>query len=283
MNNRKIYRGAKVIKSWLERLWYPVFCFKGKKPYSFGYGYYKKKAILKAIRRGLFNDGKLAPGYGFRIDERIVEYPWLFSRLPPGPATLLDAGSILNYSYLVNKEPISSKKIFISTLAPELDCLWYKDISYVFEDLRQTCYRDAFFDYIASISTIEHIGLDNTMLYSDDPTKQENVADGYLAAVAEYRRVLKPGGRLFLSVPYGKAANHGWFQVFDQAMVDRVLAAFNPRMHTVLYFKYESTGWRKAAGDELAEATFFDIHVKKQPDSDFAAAARGLACLELEK
>lgn len=283
MISRKIYRWAKIVKIWLERLWYPVFCLTGKKPYRLGYGHYKKREILRSISGALFNDGDLKPGYGFRIDERIVEYPWLFSRLPAGPAKLLDAGSILNYDYLVNKEPVSSKRLFISTLAPELSCLWYKNISYVYEDLRKTCYRDNFFDYIVSISTIEHIGLDNTMLYTDDPDKRESAADGYLAAVTEYHRVLKPGGRLYLSVPFGKFTNHGWFQVFDQTMIDLILETFAPRSYTALYFKYESDGWRQAACDELTEATFFDIHKQKQLAQDFAAAARGLVCLEMER
>ena len=283
MTSRKLYRGAKAVKGWLETLWYPIFCLTGKKPYSFGYGYYKKKEILRSIAKGLFNDGNLRPGYGFRIDERIVEYPWLFSRLPTGRANLLDAGSILNYDYLVNKEPVSSKKLFISTLAPELACLWFKNISYVYEDLRETCYRDDLFDYIVSISSIEHIGLDNTMLYTNDRAKQENATDGYLAAVAEYHRILKPSGRLYLSVPFGKAANHGWFQVFDKTMVDRILETFVPRSHVALYFKYESDGWRRADCEELAEATFFDVHKQKKLAPDFAAAARGLVCLEMKK
>jgi len=283
MSYRSFYRLAKIVKAWLETLWYPVFCLNGKKPYRFGYGYYKKREILRSIDGGLFHDGRLEKGYGFRIDERIVEYPWFFSRLPSGPGKLLDAGSILNYDYLADKEPVASKKLFISTLAPEATCLWYKGISYVFEDLRETCYRTDFFDYIASISTIEHVGLDNTMLYTQDSSKRENISDGYLAAVAEYHRILKPEGRLYLSVPYGKSANHDWFQVFDQRMVGRILETFAPRSHTECYFKYESGGWQPSGPEALADATFYDIHKAKQLAPDFAAAARGLVCLELEK
>lgn len=283
MKDRKLYRLAKIVKAHFERLWYPVFCLTDKIPYRLGYGYYKKRAILSSIKEGSFIGRDLRPPYGFRIDERIVEYPWLFSRLPTGPGKLLDAGSILNYDYLLGKEPVASKKLYISTLAPELNCYWYRHISYVFEDLRETCYRENFFDYITSISTVEHIGLDNTLLYTSDPDRSENRPDGYLEAVAEYNRILKPGGRLYLSVPFGKHANHGWFQVFDREMVERLLTAFGSRSHQEWYFRYEPDGWRQVHWQEAAEADFYDVHNDKKPASDYAAAARGLVCLEMEK
>ena len=44
---------------------------------------------------------RLPARYGFRVDERVVEYPWLFSRFFAGEGTLLDAGSTLNFDYLL--------------------------------------------------------------------------------------------------------------------------------------------------------------------------------------
>jgi len=274
---------AKWVKSWLEWLWYPVFYLTGRRPFSFGYGYYRKREIEKAITKGLFNGGELCPDFGFRIDERIIEYSWLFSRLPLGPGRLLDAGSTLNYRYIVEKEPVASKNVYITTLAPETYCMWQKKISYIYEDLRETCYRDEYFDVIASISTIEHIGMDNTMLYTEDETKKENRVDAYLEAIQEYYRILKKNGTLFLSFPFGRYANHGWFQVLDAEMTDVILDNFSARKHSELYFQYTPTGWRKASRDELYDATFFDIHKIKKYDPDYAAASRGVACLELIK
>jgi hypothetical protein len=80
---------------------------------------YKFSAIRHALDRGVLRDGLLPAGYGFRLDERIVEYPWLFSRLPPGVGNLLDAGSVLNYQFLLAQPGLAEKRIFISTLAPE--------------------------------------------------------------------------------------------------------------------------------------------------------------------
>ena len=60
-------------------------------------------AIRRAIAQGVLSDGALPVGHGFRLDERIVEYPWLFSRLPSGAGNLLDAGSVLNYEFLLSQ------------------------------------------------------------------------------------------------------------------------------------------------------------------------------------
>jgi hypothetical protein len=221
--------------------------------------------------------------YGLHLDERIIEYPWLFSRLPENDGCLLDAGSALNYGFLLRHERLARKQIFISTLSPEVYCYWRRGISYVFEDLRQTCYCDEYFDWVACISTIEHIGLDNYMLYTKDQAKLENRKDDYLRVIFELHRVLKPGGRLFLTFPFGKYRNHGWFQVFDADRVGRILEAFSPTHVEESYFKYEAAGWREAQGSELKNADFFDIHTKRRLDPDRAASARGLACLELTK
>jgi ubiquinone/menaquinone biosynthesis C-methylase UbiE len=42
------------------------------------------------------------------------------------------------------------------------------NISYVYGDLRNTILKDQCFDEIVCISTLEHIGMDNTMLYTKD-------------------------------------------------------------------------------------------------------------------
>jgi len=90
----------------------------GMKPWTKGYAEYKLREIDRALRSGEFRADNLPAGYGFRLDERIVEYPWLFSRLPLGSGTLLDAGSVLNLEFLVQHPTLKSKKLHICTLAP---------------------------------------------------------------------------------------------------------------------------------------------------------------------
>ena len=270
---KKLYRSY---GAWL----YPVF---GMKPWRLGYVPYKFTAIRRAIAQGVLNDGVLPTGHGFRLDERVVEYPWFFSRLPSSEGNLLDAGSVLNYSFLLSQPALANKRVFISTLAPESDCYWSRAVSYVYEDLRDSCFRDNYFDWVVSLSTIEHIGLDNTMLYTQDETRRENDDDAYLAAVKEFKRVLKPNGTLFLSMPYGQHRNHGWFQIFDAEMVDRIIKAFAPAEYRESHFKYKADGWLVSDREQSSGATYFDIHTQKHYAADFAAASRAVVCLELRK
>ncbi len=266
-----------------DQINHTLFLWNGKKPWSRGYNVYRQRQISQILEGRNFQPRQLPPGYGYRLDERVVEYPWLFSQLPVGGGKLLDAGSALNFSYLLNREPLRSKRIYICTLAPEPDCFYQQGISYLYEDLRQMSFRDACFDWVVSISTLEHIGLDNTRLYTHDPANRENDPDAYLTAVQEYRRVLRPSGCLYLSFPFGRAVNHGWFQVFNSAMVDRVIAQFSPTTVEEFYFHYQPQGWQAASRDASQEATYFDIHQRQSYDPDYAAASRAIACLKLVK
>lgn len=260
-----------------------LFIINGKKPWSIGYNSYKWKVITKYLSQDQFKDGNLFEGYGFRIDERIIEYPWLFSRLSNEKGVLFDAGSTLNFELILNQPSLQQKKIFISTLAPERNCYWRRGISYIFEDLRNCCCRDNFFDWIVCISTLEHIGLDNTMLYTNDPSKKENENCSHLSAIKDYHRILKPGGTLFITTPYGQYKNHRWFQVFDEEMIDTLIDTFNPSSYLETHFRYLPQGWEKSSRILSKNATCFDIHSQKKYDRDFAAFSRAIVCLEMIK
>lgn len=119
------------------------------------------------------------------------------------------------------------------------------------------------------------------MLYTTDETKRESDSEGFRAAVREFRRVIRLGGVCFITVPYGKSCNRGWFQVFDATMIQAVLDEFQPAHREIEYFRYSDGGWHPSDPASLAEATFFDIHQEKCFGSDYAAAARGVVCMRL--
>lgn len=260
-----------------------TFRAKGCLPWTLGYEEYKWSTIAKVLNEGNFDATIGTERYGYRIDERVVEYPWLFSRLPACGGLLLDAGSALNHEMLVNHPIMREKKVFISTLAPEGVAYWQLGISYVYEDLRNTCFREEFFDWVCCISTIEHVGMNNTMLYTKDASKAEKATKDYLVFLNACKKCLKPGGTLFMSFPYGGYKDHGWFQVFDAAMIDGLVQCFHPSRYEEAIFQYKDDRWCRSSRDAAKDATCFDIHFQKNYDSDYAAFSRGIACLELVK
>jgi len=257
----------------------------GRIPWSKGYKQYRFNLLRQIPTDSLLletfaKEGSLPANYGVGIDERIVEYPWVLSRIPKEGKSLLDGGSALNYPFLLEGPQLSTKRVVIMTLAPESTMTKNANVSYVFGDLRDTLFRDGAFDTVVSISTLEHIGMDNTMLYSQDDSHKESHPDDCLQVIREFRRLLKPGGRFLMTVPFGKPQNFGWLKQFDGSRLKQAIDAFGPADVTTTFFQYGDAGW--AISDEAAckDCEYFDVHSAPAPATDLAAAARGVACLE---
>ena len=273
-----------------------VYLKSDRRPWSPGYWEFRMQSLEQAIQDesllAKFREREPLPeGYGLRLDARIVEIPWVLSRIPKGAERFLDAGSALNHEFVLKSSALARQKITVVTLAPEGQAFWQLGVSYVFGDLRQLDFRDELFDSVACISTIEHIGMDNSMYAGNADIALRGDTSEFLLAVKELKRVLKPGGTLFISFPFGRYENHGWFQQFDAALVDRLVNAFNPAEASETIFKYEPDGWRLSDRASCSDCEFFDIHESKDADphstnaypADYAAGERALACLELRK
>jgi SAM-dependent methyltransferase len=259
----------------------------GRVPWSEGYTEVKRRAIASAIGDCAVVErfavrGQLPPGFGARIDERIVEFPWVLSKLQDGPARLLDAGATLNHVPILKHPRMAEKRLLFVALAPtHVDVR--PGVSYLYDDLRDLIVRDNVFDVVTCISTLEHIGLDNTRLYICDPEYAEHDLEGYVPALHNLRRVLKPGGRLLLTVPYGRAEDHGWLQQFDAAGIERVKEAFGGTVLDETYYRYSADGWQLASAEACADAAYYDYHADPTPQPDGAGAARAVCCLELRR
>ena len=245
------------------------------------YGYYKQRELERALQSHL-NLEQLPSGYGRWLDERMVEYPWMLSKLPQASGTLLDAGSTLNHRFMLRQPRLRNKKITILTLAPEAECFWNDGVSYVFGDLRHMYFRERSFDTVVCLSVLEHVGLD-THMYDSNNSKAEREPAAYLAAVAELRRVLKDGGKCLITVPFGKQQLRNWIQVFDSAMLERLLSAFKPSKLNINYFLYGTDQqWKACSQGAATAAPYFDLHADT-PWPGCPAGAGAVACLELQK
>lgn len=274
------------------------FAAGGSVPWSPGYRQAKEELIEAslgdtALMAAFANSAPLPGGYGRGFDERSVEYPWLFSHLSNTCGPVLDAGSVFNHAYVLRHLPFEPRNLHILTLAPERECSWQKGISYLFGDLRDIPIRDNYYEHVACISTLEHVGFDNSGVTGRD-THREHRPEDCFVVMKELHRVLKPGGTLSLTVPYGVPKLYAGFQQFGAASLQRAIDAFGPAASELRhFFRYRAEGWAvapQAACDDAVfvewilkvwrgEMTFADVTV----DPDRAAAARAVACVRLRK
>jgi len=264
-----------------------IYVLRGRQPWRYGYTDYKGKQIALALANpdllSTFKNNQSLPlQYSQRLDERLVEFPWIITHLPSTAGRVLDAGSTINFDYILNQSVWQKQDITIMTLAPEDKSFWQKRISYVYGDLRNVPFRENWFDTITCISTLEHVGMNND-IYTADATFHEADTTSHLTVIDEFKRILKPGGKLYLTVPYGIFKLCGFQQVFNADMIQAIKTRFGGKTVQETYFRYSADGWQMASATECDQSDYFDIHVTKQYAADYAAAARAVACLILEK
>lgn len=259
----------------------------GRRPWSRGYAEYKyaflRRALADARLLAAFRDGERLPeAYGPGLDERVVEYPWVLARLRPGGGAVMDAGSTFSTPLILDLPQVQGRPLVIYTLATD----WVDArgrASYVFGDLRATILKAAVFESICCISTLEHVGMAPTMEFSMSRPYPGAQPETSRQALAEFRRLLVPGGQLLLTVPFGRREDHGWMRQLDRDDLDEVAAAFGGRRVAERFYRYRAEGWYLSTAEECAEARYYNVHAQPEPDPDNAAAARAVACLDLAR
>jgi hypothetical protein len=262
----------------------------GRIPWSKGYHEYKWQQIERVIsNENILNELKLAnniQNHGKGIDERIIEYPWIITNLSDKPGKLLDAGSTFNFKKILSNRFVSCKKISILTLFPENANFNELQISYIYADLRDIPFKENYFEEIVCQSTLEHIGMDNTM-YGSKEKYDTNVYIknyDYLKAIQELVLVLKNRGTFLITVPYGRFENHGFFQQFDSEMINRIKNMFEGiGSWEDIYFKYSKDGWGISNKTDCDECQSYNPHTGIGKNDDGAAHSRAICCIKFIK
>lgn len=271
------------------KIWY--YQKNGRIPFSFGYKEYKWDKISLYINDEIFlaavKDRKLPPFLGKAIDERIIEYPWIFSNLSPVAGKVLDAGSTFNFKPILEHFILQNKELTIYTYFPEL----YKadksrNVKYVYGDLRNIPFHDNSFDQIICHSTIEHIDMDNsTYGYDISHNKEINLKSyEYIKVIHELCRLLKSQSTLLLTFPFGKFEHHGFFQQFDGEMLEKITNYL--KMHGSInldFVKYTESGWIFSSQEECSNSESFNPHTGKGRGSDDAAHSRSICLIKFIK
>jgi SAM-dependent methyltransferase len=214
-----------------------------------------------------------------------VEYPWIFSRISSEKTRILDAGSTFNFPEIMDLENLKHKELSILTFFPEAYNFYQKRISYVYADLREIPYKDEYFGEVVCQSTIEHIDMDNSMYgYDIDKAKDEKKSFEYLKAMNELLRVLKKGGLLLLTFPYGKFENHGFFQQLDREMLQSIEDILKKSGdYSLSFLMYSVNGWSFVSREQCEVSESYNPHTGRGKGNDGAAHCRGVCCIEFRK
>jgi SAM-dependent methyltransferase len=130
-------------------------------------------------------------------DERAIEIPWTLARYR-GEPDVLDVGYALATPFWVAglAAAVPGEIVGVDVLPADLPS--YRG---VVADVRELPLDDDSFEIAFCVSTLEHVGAESRFRYRS----------GALKALRELRRVLRPAGRLLLTVPSGAAERHDGF------------------------------------------------------------------------
>jgi SAM-dependent methyltransferase len=171
-----------------------------------------------------------------RADERVIEVPWVLSRL--GAGRVLEVGyAFAERAYLAGLLCAGVELVGVDVAFAEVE-----GMETVEADVRALPFADRSFDQVLLVSTLEHIGADNTM-YGGAGGRDEG---GRLAALRELRRILRPNGTLLVTVPLGEPGDHGWFRQDDVGGWMSLYWSAGWFVEDVEAYELDAEGWRAA-------------------------------------
>jgi SAM-dependent methyltransferase len=173
------------------------------------------------------------------LTERIVEIPFVIRALQLPPASrVLDVGS--RWSPL----PLFLAAMGYRVVAVDLASFPIRGSGpdFVLADMRRPPFKEGAFDAGTVVSTLEHVGLG---WY--DPRRD---ADDDIRLMAGLRSLIRPNGRLVLTVPYGLPEEDRHQRAYDRARLQRAIDGWD--LETERYAVRDGLTWRE--GTE-AEAT----------------------------
>jgi SAM-dependent methyltransferase len=181
-----------------------------------------------AVNRELSDEGEIAraglwfnPPVGVRlvegvptllaVTERIVEHGFIQSRIPPPPATVFDMGCAESTTAI----ELASRGYKVTGVDLRRLPIDHPNFTQVQANLGALPFPDAAFDVVVCLSTVEHVGL-GWYTPGDEATDVQ--------AMREAIRVLRPGGTLLITIPFGKPAVTPVHRVYDRAGAETLLA-----------------------------------------------------------
>lgn len=151
------------------------------------------------------------------VNERIVEIPFVFQTITKRTSKILDIGC-LESTVGLSLATLGHQVTGVDIRPMELT---HPNFTFVQEDICQTTLKANQFDYAILLSTLEHIGLDTIYGKVKETSSDQKTLD-------QVYRLLKPGGKLLLTVPYCRTYWHDNFmRRYNQQTLKKRLRKFN--------------------------------------------------------
>lgn len=150
-------------------------------------------------------------------NERIIEKGWILRQLSREPlkSNILDLGCSESFLSI----ELASNGFKVTGIDVRPYPLRHPNFVFVNEDICKSTIDSNKYDIVIALSTVEHIGLD----WYD----KSDVNTSDFKAVSELLRLLKPGGILLLTVPFGERAQTSLHRIYDDESLHELLQYFN--------------------------------------------------------
>lgn len=154
---------------------------------------------------------------------RICEYPFLVRQIwnnGLGKGVIVDAGGGNSYSTVMLIMMKLSEASIISLDVVNSGLTSKYGVEYRHGDCMATQLEDSSVDLVTCISTLEHVGLGRW----GDPLE----VDGDILAMKEMFRILRPGGHLILTVPFGEATVvYDLHRIYDEGRINLLCSGYD--------------------------------------------------------
>lgn len=191
------------------------------------------------------------------LSERSVEIPWVLSSYR-GERRVLEVG----YAFAEDRYIHALRSLDVPVLVG-LDLttgsteLLSTTFRRVLADVRSPVFVPDSFDLVLCISTIEHVGRDNSRYGIGREGGQGRPDHDAIVNLAGW---LRPGGRLLLSVPFGRYEDHGWLINYDAERLDALLAASGLEVIAQCYYEQRG-GWVACRREEVRHRGYQSLGV----------------------